>query len=373
MGNNTLAGIPTQGVARNSKLIPIQVFSRFNRFITNGGDPICGSFANDCALTWTSDQLKALNLLYDNRNTYNIASINMSLGGGQFTSTCDSDPLQPIISLLRLNGIATVIASGNDGFTNAIGGPACISDSIAVGASQSISDTRASFSNNSTQLDLYAPGVGINSSIPPSGYASLDGTSMATPHVAGAWAVIKEKCPAISVSAVESVFDITGVEITSNGITRDRIDIEDALDIACSPGSTPGSALSYYPLTPCRVVDTRLSSTGTPIPRHGVLPFFLIGNGGFSDQGGDDACNIPLGAKAVVANITSAGQQGGGFFQVYPYTEPQSDTSIINYQVGVPVANASVIPVCPLCVYDVSVSSPVAASHLIVDILGYYQ
>jgi subtilisin family serine protease len=72
-----------QGVARNARIIAVQVFSRFT-------GSICGSGENPCALSYTSDQIAGLEYVYSRRNAYRIAAVNMSLGGGLYTAPCDS-------------------------------------------------------------------------------------------------------------------------------------------------------------------------------------------------------------------------------------------------------------------------------------------
>ena len=81
-----------------------------------------------------------------------------------------------------------MIASGNSGTTNAISAPACISTAISVGATDK-NDQVASYSNSAAILNLLAPGHSIKSAIPGTSYDFKSGTSMATPHVAAAWAV----------------------------------------------------------------------------------------------------------------------------------------------------------------------------------------
>ena len=219
------------GVAREAGLIAVQVFTTFT-------DPgICGGQQNTpCVLTRVSDQILGLEYVYSQRSNFNIASVNMSLGGGQFPGDCDSEPQKPIIDNLRAAGIATIIASGNESFTGAIGSPACISSAVAVGSTQDGSngtmlDNISPFSNSSNALDLLAPGHFIESSVPGGGFGILAGTSMAAPHVAGAWAVLKQQNPQASVTEVFNAIASTGVPITDprNGITRPRLQLDAAL------------------------------------------------------------------------------------------------------------------------------------------------
>jgi subtilisin family serine protease len=219
-------GGPFSGVAREARLLSINVFSRFD------GPSNCLPGQATCALSFDSDQLKGLERVFQLRNTLSIASANMSLGGGQFSTACNSDPLKPAIDNLRTARIATVIASGNDGFTNGVNAPGCISTAVTVGATND-SDAVASFSNSSSLVDFFAPGVSITSSVPtgagPGGgdFDVFDGTSMATPHVAGAWAIARQVNPNATVTTIENAFRDTGKPVTdtlaSPQITRDRI------------------------------------------------------------------------------------------------------------------------------------------------------
>ncbi len=96
------------GVAKNSNIIAIQVFTRFN------SDSDCGSGRSPCVLSYRSDQIKGLERVYALRSAYNIAAANMSLGGGAYTSqaACDAanSSTKAAIDLLRSAGIATVIS-----------------------------------------------------------------------------------------------------------------------------------------------------------------------------------------------------------------------------------------------------------------------
>ena len=74
-----------------------------------------------------------------------------------------------------------------------------------------------------------APGDLIQSSIPGKKFASFMGTSMATPHVAGAWAVLKSANPAFTVDSIEQALESTGKRMRRSGQTKSRIDLAKAL------------------------------------------------------------------------------------------------------------------------------------------------
>jgi hypothetical protein len=187
-------------------------------------------------------------------NSYQIASVNISIGGGRFTSNCDSDfskapyDLKTPIDNLRAAGIATVIASGNESYTNAISFPACISSAVSVGSTTK-SDIVSSFSNSASFLDLLAPGSSIYSSVPGGGYEYLNGTSMAAPHVAGAWAVLKQAKPAAGVAEVLNALKSTGKAVTDtrNGITKPRIQVNTALAALIGGGGGVGTPILISP------------------------------------------------------------------------------------------------------------------------------
>jgi hypothetical protein len=207
-------GTASSGVARDAKLIAVNVFSNVSG---------CGT------CSFTSDQIKGLERVNALSSSLSIASVNMSLGGGHSETNCDSDSRKPIIDTLRSKGIATAIASGNDGSNSAVSFPACISTAITVG-STTTTDAVSSFSNSSPLVELLAPGSSIVSSIPDStvpedAQGTKSGTSMATPHVAGAWAVLKGINSAATVPTVLSALQSTGKSITDadNSVTKPRI------------------------------------------------------------------------------------------------------------------------------------------------------
>ncbi len=253
-GSGAGAGVSFSGVAKGAHIMAVQVFSRFT------GSEFCGAGEDPCALSFVSDQIGGLERVFALRDQHTFAAVNMSLGGGKFTSPCDSQEAatKAAIDNLRSVGIATVIASGNGGFTDGLTAPACISTAISVGSTTK-SDVVSSFSNSASFLSLLAPGESINSSIPDGGFDVGDGTSFAAPHVAGAWAILKQKKPTATVDEVLIALAGTGLPITDpkNGITKPRIQVNQALQ-AIGP-STPVTAVTFSPDKPSP------QPVGTPI------------------------------------------------------------------------------------------------------------
>lgn len=245
-----LGQIPTlSGVAPEADLIGVQVFHKVTNFILcllSGSLPPCITAA-------TSDVLAGLEYVYEIRDDFSIAAVNMSLGGGEESDYCDTQPIKAIIDNLRGAGIATVIASGNNGFTSAISYPSCVSTSISVGSTHdgsegTIVDAVSSFSNSAAILDLLAPGQWITSSVIGGGYETYAGTSMAAPHVAGAWAVLRQANPNATVDEILNAVASTGISVLDprNGLTRPRLQLDEAVALIAddTPSSPPIAAIS---------------------------------------------------------------------------------------------------------------------------------
>ena len=238
---NPGSGVPPHGVARDARIMSINVFSLFPRSECGPNIP---ANATHCVRTWDSDQVLAMERVYALRNTHNFSAVNMSLGGGQFSSACGGSNVshyRPIVQQLTNAGIAVIASAGNNGFDNAIGFPACVPEVIAIGNTDN-SDRRNRSSNWGSLVDLAAPGTAINaayiSGSSNNSYARLTGTSMSAPHVAGAFAAIQSVHPNATVAQIRDALAATGTGVTAAGRTIPRINVDRAL--ARLGGGQPG-------------------------------------------------------------------------------------------------------------------------------------
>jgi subtilase family serine protease len=220
------------GVAKGAKIWAIQVFSRSD-------DPDTCFGSAPCIGAFDSDVMAALDYLFDNGLSLpglTLAAVNLSLGDfPEAAGTCDGDPLKPAFDQLRGAGVASIVASGNVGFTDAVGSPACISTVVSVGSTGdagTAAGTVSEFSNMAPFVSLLAPGSPITSSVSPSGFGVKEGTSMAAPHVTGAFAILRQAAPAETVDELLDALQSTGVPVTD---TRSLF----CLDFPCATATVP--------------------------------------------------------------------------------------------------------------------------------------
>ena len=175
----TIAG-KTYGVARAATVIPVRVLD------CNGSG-------------FNSDVIAGLEWVASNHQADTPAVANLSLGST--ASAMVDAAVQGVIN----DGVTAVVAAGNSAADACNSSPARVPGALTVAASDS-ADKQAAFSNYGSCVDLYAPGVAIKSASFSSTTATalMSGTSMASPHVAGAAAVMLSQSPGLLPADVAS-------------------------------------------------------------------------------------------------------------------------------------------------------------------------
>lgn len=208
------------GVAPRASIMGVQVFHDVNKDCNNDGKTEVGEL---CPEWDEADVLAALNWVYQQRNNHKIAAVNLSIQWWLTSTACDSDALKAPIDQLKAAGIATVIAAGNMGKRDQVTFPACVTTAVTVGGTDNRDGIYVDSNASSTLMDLWAPGVGVGSSVLGGGYSWWSGTSMAAPHVAGAFAVLRQarECqtvvlPSTSVENMLRALTDTGLPVTDN-------------------------------------------------------------------------------------------------------------------------------------------------------------
>jgi subtilisin family serine protease len=186
----------------------------------------------------TTDVLAAMEYCLENSQRYNISVISMSLGSGVYGSHCDQNNglftiFSDIVKEANKAGIMVVAASGNTG-QQGVAFPACLENVTSVGAVTD-ADEVAAYSETAQILDVYAPGTDIISVELGGTFIPYTGTSMATPHVAGAALLLRsfkksENGSLLGPLYIDSVLKLTGDNRTDSYTNKNpRINITRAL------------------------------------------------------------------------------------------------------------------------------------------------
>jgi hypothetical protein len=235
--NPALGDIVAAGIAPGAKIIAVQFGSLTPPKSTNEAPSI--SLDSNLAVA-------AMEYIADNYNSFSlpIASVNYSVADDKLSAsdhascraTAESKPeskglhddYSRVFAKLKNLGIATVAGGGNTGNPynegakiNAIGFPACVENAIAVGATDITGKYIASYTQNAPITALLSTGGdgdeldSLESLWFPSGqstteYRSIQGTSIATPFVAGAFATLRQKYPDASVDRILKLLETTG-------------------------------------------------------------------------------------------------------------------------------------------------------------------
>ncbi|CAB4911456.1 unannotated protein [freshwater metagenome] len=238
------------GVAKGVTLVPVRVLD-----CTGSG--------------FTSGVIAGINWVITN-HVSGPAVANISLGGGF------SAALNNAVAALVADGVVVAVAAGNDNRNACSYSPASAPNAITVGATDS-TDRRANFSNFGTCLDIFAPGVGITSSVIGSNIATAvyGGTSMASPHVAGAAALLLEATPTATPAQIQSAL----VTASTCAVVTDAVTGSPNRLLATSTAGAP--IVCSAPATPSA---PSVAFVTTPRPRTLSVSVSTANNGGAAIQ-----------------------------------------------------------------------------------------
>jgi len=358
--------IAPRGAAPDAKVVAVKVLASDNSF--------CCS----------SDIVAGLDWILNNRPDVNI--VNMSLGTADlFSGPCDSSTsytssYATAINALRQRGTLVFASAGNNQAARAMAAPACVANVVSVGAvydsnigpetfgsvcsdPTTQADQVTCFSNSYSQTDLFAPGAITTSTGLGGSVSSYVGTSQASPLVAACAADILQAYPGMTPDALEAALKQSPSWVTDpkDGLSFPRLDCQAALSAA-------GPNLSYYTVTPCRLIDTRNANGPYGGPAFGATArIFQVGG----------RCGIPSTAKAILVNIAAINAAAAGEVVLYAGNMSLAPaTKTISFNAGQVLSNNAVVG---LATYGSGSMNAVARFpsgsnqvNVAIDVYGYF-
>ena len=246
------------GVAKSASIVPVRVLD------CNGSGSVSGL-------------ISGLNWAINNHQAGVPAVANLSVGAGASSS------LNNAVASTVADGITVVVAAGNSNANACSYSPASAPSAITVGATVPLNDSRAYFSNYGTCVDIFAPGTSIPSAYvgSPIAAASMSGTSMASPFVAGIAAVYLEDHTSATPTAVTTAITNASTRdvITNVGLgSPNKLVFSASFEPAPTPTPTTTTTPTPAPTTttaPTTVPSVPLALTATPSSQTVALAWSL--------------------------------------------------------------------------------------------------
>ncbi|HSB12433.1 MAG TPA: S8 family serine peptidase [Blastocatellia bacterium] len=280
----------------------------------------------------TANAIKAIEFAIQAKQIFgvdaNVRVLSNSWGGGGF-----SQALLDEINKANTNDMLFAAAAGNNASNNDLTPfyPASYNaPNVMAVAATTNRDQLASFSNfGATSVDLGAPGSNILSTVIGNSYAFFSGTSMATPHVSGAAALVLSECPSLDTAALKSnlLANVDPLASLSGKVaTGGRLNVNKAL-LGCGSAPAPDFSLSASPSS-----RTVAPGAGTS---YGVT---VTSSGGFTGTVTFSASGLPGGASA---SFTPASVAGSGSSTMNVTTD--STTPVGSYTLTITGTSGSLV------------------------------
>jgi hypothetical protein len=194
--------------------------------------------------------------------------------------------------------------------------------------------------------------------------AKLAGTRWTTESLSNAlWGLRADRLLAASLAGTFATIESV--------ITEGTTETASTKDVVQKDLGSPTSDLSYTPVNPCRIVDTRVAGGALTA---NVMRVFDGFSANFSTQGGTATnCGMPNGVAAIAMNVYAVNPSTLGFIKVWPANGAEPAVSTVNYQSGiVAIATGTIVPVDTANSNRFAAKSP-AGVDLIVDVVGYFR
>lgn len=175
-----------------------------------------------------------------------------------------------------------------------------------------------------------------------------------------------------SIAAVAAAVLVAGV---STAAASSSGDAPNPAPHAVAPAAGALAAASsaqdlFTPITPCRILDTRLS---TPMAANTTRTFYVTGTTGFAPQGGKSGgCGIPAGATAIAGTVTSVGSTATGWLTLYPAGAALPNASMLSYPKGMTITSGETTTIAGGAAKPLAIRVH-AQTNVVFDVTGYYQ